>query len=131
MKIIDGNDSIMGRIASYSAKEALQGEDIAIINCDKILISGNKTFTKEKMEASARKHGTTQKGPIIRKTSEKFVKRAIRGMLPDRREGRGKAALRKIKCYAGVPKEFEGKKSISLGKGFVRKAITVGELMRG
>lgn len=130
MKIIDGKGSMMGRVASYSAKEALKGEQIAIINCEKLVISGNKEFIKENFEISARRHGTSQKGPIIRKTPEKMVKRVIRGMLPNHRWGRGKEALGKIKCYVGIPKEFEGKKVFSLIRKSKGKGILVGELLK-
>jgi len=37
-------------------------------------------------------------------------------MLPDHREGRGKIAFKKIKCYVGVPKEFQESKKILAGK---------------
>jgi len=42
MKVIDGKNAVMGRLASYAAKEALKGEDIAIVNCGEIIITGNK-----------------------------------------------------------------------------------------
>ena len=44
MIIIDGKGSILGRVASYAAKQALKGEEIAILNCEDILISGNRNF---------------------------------------------------------------------------------------
>src|SRR3989338_2100192 len=50
MKIIDGENSVLGRIASYVAKEALKGERIAIVNCEKIIISGNKKNVEESFE---------------------------------------------------------------------------------
>ena len=45
-----------------------------------------------------------------------MLKRAIRGMLPNHREGRGRKAWKKIKCYIGIPKEYEDKKTIKSGK---------------
>ena len=54
--------------------------------------------------------GHSQKGPKHARASEKMVKRAIRGMLPNFRWGRGREAWKRIKCYTGIPKEFEGKK---------------------
>ena len=51
--------------------------------------------------------GNSQKGPKHPKVNEIVVKRAIRGMIPNHREGRGKDVYRRIKCYKGVPKEFE------------------------
>ena len=47
MKIIDGENAVMGRLASYVAKQALQGEEISIVNCNKVLITGNKKFIEK------------------------------------------------------------------------------------
>ena len=38
------------------------------------------------------------------------------GMLPDYREGRGKLALKRIKCFSGMPAEYEKEKMIKAGK---------------
>ena len=40
MKIYDGKGAVLGRLASKVAKEALQGEEIAILNCEEIIITG-------------------------------------------------------------------------------------------
>ena len=116
IKIIDGKNAVLGRLASYAAKEALKGEDIIILNCEDIIITGNKKNIEEKFEIRRSRVGHSQKGPRHSKSSEKIVKRAIRGMLPDHREGRGKIAFKKIKCYVGVPKEFQESKKILAGK---------------
>ena len=132
MKVIDGTNAVMGRLASYVAKQALQGEGVAIINCDKVIITGNKVRIKEKFEQSRRRVGTIQRGPKVSKTSDKIVKRAIRGMLPDHREGRGRQAFKRIKCYVGVPKELkiEEGKVIKAGKEKKTKVMRVEELVK-
>ena len=116
MKIIDGKGAILGRLASYVAKEALKGEEMIVLNCEEILISGNKKTTKDRFEQRRGRVGSGQKGPKLGKTSEKMVKRSIRGMLPDHRMGRGRAAFKRIKCYNKIPSEFEDKKKILAGK---------------
>ena len=115
-KIIDGTNAVLGRLASYVAKEVLKGEEIVILNCEKIIITGNKKTTKADFEKKRGRVGSGQKGPVHSKTSEKIVKRTIRGMLPDHRTGRGKVAFKKIKCFRGIPKEFEESKKIVAGK---------------
>jgi large subunit ribosomal protein L13 len=107
MKVIDGKDAVLGRLASYVAREALKGEEFAIVNCEQIIITGNKKNIEEYLESKRKRVGSTQKGPKVSRTNEKIVKRVIRGMLPNYRTGRGRVALKKIKCYVGVPKEFE------------------------
>jgi len=116
MKIIDGSDTILGRLASYCAKQTLKGEEIVVLNCEKVMITGDKEGFKKKIEETKSKIGSGQKGPKYSKVSEKIVKRAIRGMLPNHRKGRGKIAYKRIKCYNSVPKEFQGVKTIKGGK---------------
>jgi len=115
-KIIDGKNAVLGRLASYAAKEALKGEEIIILNCEEVIITGNKKNIEKGFDAKRSRVGHSQKGPRHSKSSEKMVKRTIRGMLPDHREGRGKIAFKKIRCYVGVPKEFQESKKILAGK---------------
>ena len=129
MKIIDGKNAILGRLASFTAKEALKGEDVAVINCEQIIITGNKLNIVEGLEAKRKRVGSTQKGPKVSRTNEKIVKRIIRGMLPNYRVGRGRIAFKRIKCYAGVPKELEGKKGISMERN-VTKGVQVKEVSK-
>ena len=129
-KIIDGKNAILGRLASYAAKEALKGEDIIILNCEQIIITGNKRYIKENFEAKRSRVGSSQKGPKHSRLSEKIVKRTIRGMLPDHRKGRGKIVYKKIKCYAGVPKEFQEAKKIVGGKEKRTKFIQIKEIAK-
>lgn len=116
MKIIDGKNATLGRLASYVAKEALKGEEIAILNCDQIIITGNKKRIQEDFQKKRSRVGSGQTGPKLSKTSDKIVKRVIRGMLPDHRKGMGRQAFKRIKCYIGIPKEFQESKKITAGK---------------
>ena len=110
MKIIDGQESILGRLASYAAKEALRGEEIVIVNCEKVIITGSRKDIEKDLHEKRSRYGSSQKGPNPSKLGERMVKRTIRGMLPNHRLGRGREAWKRIKCYTGIPKEFEGKK---------------------
>ncbi|MEK6741924.1 MAG: 50S ribosomal protein L13 [Nanoarchaeota archaeon] len=130
MKVIDGKDAVMGRLASYAAKQALMGEDIVILNCEQVIITGSRASIKADFDEKRTRIGSGQMGPKISRSSDKIVKRAIRGMLPDHRKGRGKIAFGKIRCYVGVPKEFQGVKKISGGKEVTSKFITVGEIKK-
>jgi len=130
MKIIDGKNAVLGRLASYAAKQALKGEDIVILNCEQIIITGTKKNIKEEFEEKRSRVGSSQKGPKHSKTSEKMVKRTIRGMLPDHRRGRGKVAFKKIKCHVGIPKEFQDAKKIIAGKKKKSKFVLVKEFTK-
>jgi len=130
VKVIDGKNAILGRLASYAAKEALKGEEIIILNCEEIIITGNKKDIKKKFESKRQRIGSGQKGPKHSKLNYEIVKRTLRGMLPDHRKGRGKEALERIKCYAGVPKEFEETKKIVSGKEKMSKFIQIKEISK-
>jgi large subunit ribosomal protein L13 len=114
--IVDGKGMSMGRLASFVAKQALKGEEVQVINCEKVLITGKFETTKKEFEVKRNRIGHSQKGPKHLKSSERIVKRAIRGMLPNHREGRGAIAWKKIRCYNSVPKELEGKEITQLDK---------------
>jgi large subunit ribosomal protein L13 len=130
MKIIDGKNAVLGRLASYVAKEALKGEEIVILNCNQVIITGNKKNIREEFEEKRRKVGSGQKGPKHSRSTDKIVKRSIRGMLPNHRLGRGKIAYRRIKCYVGVPKEFQESKKFIGGRIKKSKFVYVKEISK-
>ena len=114
MKIINGENLVMGRLASFAAKELLKGEEIIVLNCNKVLITGNKKNIEEEFQEKRSKIGSSQKGPKHPRSSERIVKRAIRGMLPNYREGRGREAWKKLMCFNETPREYEGKETIQI-----------------
>jgi len=130
MKIIDGKKAVLGRLASYVAKEALKGEEIVVLNCEQVIITGNKKDIKGKFDAKRNRSGSGQKGPQHSILSHMIVKRTIRGMLPNHRTGRGREAFKKIKCYVGIPKEFEESKKIIAGKEKTSKFILIKDISK-
>ena len=109
--IIDATNGSFGRICSYAAKQALEGNEIIIVNSEKSIISGNKKDIIQKYNTLRGKGGKSQKGPKYIKIPYRMLKRGIRGMLPDHRRGIGKQAFLKIKCHDGIPAEFKDKTS--------------------
>ncbi len=130
MKIIDGKNAVLGRLASYVAKQALKGEDIVIVNSDQVIITGSRRNIEEEFRIKRGRVGSSQKGPRISRSGDRIVKRAIRGMLPEHRFGRGRVAYKRIKCYVGVPKEFQDSKKISSGKEKKNKFIQIKDLSK-
>jgi large subunit ribosomal protein L13 len=106
--IIDANGSTLGRLSTNTAKRLLQGEVIAIVNSEKAIISGKKSTIKKDYKIK-RELGTYRKGPYFPRKPDRIVKRTIRGMIPYQ-TSHGRAAFKRLKCYIGIPKEFEGKK---------------------
>src|SRR6056297_2820044 len=130
MIVVDGKGAVLGRLASFVAKETLKGKEISIINCNQVIITGNKRMIEKEFTEKRSRIGSSQKGPKHHANSEKIVKRTIRGMLPNHREGRGKEALKKIKCYVGIPKELGEIKPITLKTGRKMKTSEVREFTR-
>ncbi len=129
MKIIDGTNAVLGRLASYSAKQALLGEEIVILNCEKVIITGNRQNIIKIFQDKRKRIGSGQKGPKHSRLAHLIVKRAIRGML-FHRSGRGKEAFRRIKCYEGVPDEFKDAKKIVGSKEKKAKFIHVEDIAK-
>lgn len=129
--IINGERCIMGRVASFVAKQVLQGNEVVILNSEKVLVVGNKTNILEKYKVIRKKgKGQKMKGPIFPTFPERIMKRAVRGMMRYS-EGRGKIAFTRVRCYKGVPAEYEKVESISPFKlEKERKAMTLEQLSR-
>lgn len=104
--VIDAENAILGRLASFSAKQALLGKKVIIVNSEKAVISGNRKNINENYLKKRRFRNV--KFPS---QPEQILKRTIRGML-SYKLGRGELALKNIICYKGVPKEFEKEKKI-------------------
>ena len=122
---IDASGTPIGRIGSYTVKQALLGNKIFILNSEKAIISGRKTTTIDKYKERRAKGGSALKGPYHSKEPEKVLKRSLRGMLPDHRQGRGREAWKRIMCYIGVPKEYEKEKLIKIKTKKAIKYITL------
>ncbi len=106
--IIDAENAIVGRMATEVAKKALFGEDINIVNCEKAIITGDKRKIIEKYKQRLER-GQVGKGYYVFRKPEMIVKKIIKGMLPHKQE-KGIKALKRIRCYKGIPEEFkEGK----------------------
>lgn len=112
--IIDGKNAVLGRLASYAAKAANEGEDVIIVNAGDIIITGNKNAVVKDF-ADRLQIGTASKGPFINRTVVGLVRRALRGMVK-RQISQGREAFKRIKVYDGIPEEFKGKEMESIAK---------------
>lgn len=105
--IYNGKDAVFGRLASLVAKDLLKGNEVVILNCEEIIISGDKKLLARKiLKKRDMGSGSSMKGPKYPRTAERLVKRMIRGMLPwDRMKGRN--AYRNLKCFVSGDLEIE------------------------
>ena len=97
--VIDGNNCIMGRLASLVAKQSLLGNEVVVLNSEKVFISGNKASILKKYQVmKAKGKSLKMKGPIYPSLPDRLLKRCIRGMMKYK-DGRGREAIKRIKSY--------------------------------
>jgi large subunit ribosomal protein L13 len=129
-RVINAEGSSLGRLSTAVAKSLLQGDEIAVINVEKAVISGKRKEIKEEYKQK-REVGTYRKGPFFHRSPEKIVKRTIRGMIPYQTP-HGRAAYKRLKCYIGVPEQFNEKDAevIEQAQKHFVDFMTIGDLSR-
>lgn len=134
MIVIDGSNHVFGRLASEVAKKVLSGEDVCVVNAEKVVITGKKEIVIQKFRhrLGLVAKGNQSRSPKFPKHPDKLLKRSVRGMLPYP-GSRGRVAIKKFKAYIGVPKEFEGKKLEQIQSALNKPehmTVTVGEISK-
>ena len=129
--VIDADGLLLGRMASLVAQRALAGEEIALVNVEKAIVSGSRAHVLANY-THKRERGSREGGPFFPRRPDHIVKRTIRGMLPYKRE-RGMAAFKRVKTYVGVPMELVGIETETLEVAHIDrlsspKYITIGAI---
>ncbi len=127
MILINAENQVIGRLATFVAKKALQGEEVTIVNAEKAIITGSKkdAVRKYRSKMDIRGKGNPEKGPKFSRMPDRVLRRSIRGMLPWK-SSRGRDAYRKVHAYIGIPEEFEGKAFAELPERQVKKFVELG-----
>ena len=125
--VIDATNGTVGRIVSYAAKQSLLGKEVFVVNCGEALITGRKGKIVEDYKQKIARGGSAQKGPYYPRSPEMIIKRVVHGML-SYDQGRGRDALKRIKCYNDVPEELKKDEQISLAREIKFKAIKLNKL---
>jgi len=126
--LIDAENETLGRLASKAAKllrgkykanftpHVDCGDNVIVINADKVTLSGNKWDDKEYVRHSGYPGGqrTTTPKELMAKKPTAMVEKAIKGMLPKNRLG--SAIYRNLYVYAGSehPHQAQQPKEIKL-----------------
>merc|ERR1711975_11658 len=111
--VIDARGHLMGRLASFVAKEALNGQKVVVVRCEELVISGSFIRNKLKllMKRVKRMNTNPKKGPFHHRSHADMFLRVMRGMLPHK-QYRGSAAFQRIKCVEGIPEPFNSIKRV-------------------
>ncbi len=126
--IVDADGAILGRLAAKISKELLKGENIIVINSEKIVVSGNSKAIFNKFREK-RKRGDLHKGPFYPRYPDRILKRIIRGMLPYKKQ-KGKKAFRKLKVFMGNPDSLKGEKISKTSDDLTCKFVTLEQLCK-
>ena len=130
--IINAENLVLGRLATFVAKKAMQGDEVDIINADKAVITGKKDLILKKY-LHRRERGDPHHGPYFPREPELIVRRTIRGMIPYK-QTKGMTAYRNVKCYNGIPSGFKDKEFFVLEnaklKGNIMQYMEVGRLAK-
>ena len=120
--LVDGNDEILGRLASKVAfllrgkhktdftPHVDGGDYVIVVNADKIKLTGNKWSDKEYVSHSGYPGGQKKINPqeLMKKNPISVVERAVKGMLPRTRLGR--EIYRNLHVFAGNEHPHEAQK---------------------
>merc|ERR1712010_100565 len=111
--VIDARGHLMGRLASTVAKFILNGNKVVIVRAEAINQSGNFYRNKLKLHKFLRLRCNVKpsRGPFHYRAPGKIFWRCVRGMVPHKTE-RGKAALKRLQCFEGVPPPYDKKKKM-------------------
>lgn len=123
MTIINADGLILGRLSSIVAKRLLNGEEILIVNAERVVISGSKITTFHEYKQSIDR-GATEFGPYFPKRPDQIVKRTIRGMLPYKK-ARGRDAMSRLKTYIGVPESIRNKETNSITNADMKRLTSI------
>ncbi len=124
---------IFGRLASQIAKKLVRGEEIHLVNAEKLIVVGNPKEIGQRYltKRGLKNKGTPEHSPVWSRVPHLLVKRMIRGMLP-MKSSRGKAALAKLKVYKGNPKNLQVSMKIENAEyDGISRHITVYEICKG
>merc|ERR1711970_784416 len=125
--VIDCRGHLLGRLASFVAKEALAGQKIMLVRAEEINISGS--FIRNKLHLLMRKQKrmstNPRRGSFHHRSPADMLMRTIRGMLPHKIY-RGSAAFQRVKAVDGMPAPFD-----KIKKMVVPSALRVTRLRPG
>ncbi len=121
--VVDGSDLVAGRLCSNVAKLLLQGNNVSIVNCDKIMMSGKRNSIVEEYKTFLKIGSIINPlhGPYHPRRPDTMISRMVRGMLP-RKKPSGQAALKRLRAYVGIPKELRSLEKIQFDKAKIRRS---------
>jgi len=106
--IVNGEGHILGRLSSIIAKKLLEGNEVVVVNVEKVIVSGEKRMVVDsyKKILGVKVHLSHKWRPKRPRSPIRLFKASVKGMLPKNNK-KGREALSRLKVYVGVPDEFK------------------------
>ena len=129
--VIDGKGHLLGRLASITAKNILNGNKVVVVRCEAINMSGN--FYRNKLKylkfLKLRCNVKPLRGPFHFRAPSKIFWRTVRGMIAHKTE-RGKLALKRLQTFEGVPPPYDKKKKMVIPSALKVLRLKAGRKVR-
>ena len=111
MVTLDGKDMVLGRVATYAAKQLLNGKRIEIVNAENMVVTGTRknVLARFRQKSQVGVKGNPRKGPKFYRRPDHIVRETVQGMLP-LKTARGRTALKKLRVHIGNPGKVAGEK---------------------
>jgi len=95
-------------LASIIAKELLSGQQVVVLRCEELNISGHFARNRIRYQLFLKKRCNINPthGPFHLRAPSKILWRTIRGMIPHKTD-RGARALGRLRCFEGVPPPWD------------------------
>jgi large subunit ribosomal protein L13 len=134
--VVDGRGQILGRLASIIAKRLLEGKRVVVLNAQDIVVSGDPVMVIQSYKRTVlgvRSHYSHRLRPKRPRSPIRLFKAAVKGMLP-KKNRRGREALRRLRVYVGVPREYQNVEAIRFAEADAsrlgRSYVTLGRIAR-
>jgi len=134
MILLNAHGLVLGRLASFAAKNLMNGEKIIIVNAEEAIVTGSRDSAMKKLRTriNLQAKGNPRKGPKYSRMPDRVMRMAVRGMLPWKSK-RGRDAYRNIRVFISVPEKYEGKEFTEVPKASKKlelKHTELGEVCR-
>lgn len=130
--LIDAENQVLGRLATAAASllrgkhktnftpHVDCGDNVIVINADKIRLTGNKWDSKEYIRHTGYPGGqrTTTAKELMAKKPEAMVEKAVKGMLPKNKLGA--ALFRNLRVFAGSEHDLQAQKPKKININSIR-----------
>ncbi len=124
--VIDAEGQILGRLASVIARiirgkhkpnytpHVDCGDNVIVVNAEKVSLTGNKMQDKEYVRHSGYPGGQYRQTPkdVLVKYPERLVEMAVKGMLPKNRLGR--SLFHNLKVVIGPEHPYKAQKPVAI-----------------